>query len=365
MALIPPDAGVRLRMQTEASLLQPLSPVREIPGELPELQTGQAFAARVVEALPDNLYKALVTGKLLTLQLPEGAKPGDSLELVVVDRTARAIVAQRVDGQSTAAQQTEVPVQQALISRAGQMIGQLLAAEGETPQPASLNGGQPLLAEPPQKATDLAPVLAKAVSQSGLFYEAHQAEWVAGRRTIESLQAEPHSQLAQYSPVPAAASARETTAAAGTQAGTTPSAQPTHASNEATNLAQAVPDALRPLVQQQLDAIATQRMMWHGEVWPGQNMEFEVGREQVDDRDAAVAPAQAENWNTTLRLSMPRLGALDATLQLAGNSLRVKIRTASDDAAGDLRANAQALATGMTDAGLRLQTIEIARGEEE
>ena len=359
MALIPPDAGVRLRMQTEASLLQPVSPVREVPADLPELQLGQAFAARIVEALPDNLYKALVAGKLLTLQLPEGAKPGDALELVVVDRTARSVVAQRVDNQAAQAPgATESLVPEMFISRAGQLIGRLLPQAGEAPRPAALNGGQPLLDQPPQRGVDLAPTLAKAVSQSGLFYESHQAQWVAGQRPLESLHAEPHAQLAAAVATSPNETVRSITGdnTVAPQPGQTRETTPN-------NPAPTIPDPLRPLVQQQLDAIATQRLAWHGEVWPGQTMEFEVERQAVADRDAATPTDQAENWNTTLRLTMPRLGQLDATLQLAGNQLRLRLRTDSDAAAIDLRANIAALTEGIATTGLGLQAVDISRGE--
>ena len=97
MALIPPDAGIRMRMQTEANLLQPVAPVHEIPADLPELRTGQAFSARIQEVLPDNTYRALVAGKQLTLQLPEGAKTGDLLELVVIDRSAKVVIARQLE----------------------------------------------------------------------------------------------------------------------------------------------------------------------------------------------------------------------------------------------------------------------------
>ena len=73
------------------------------------------------------------------------------------------------------------------ISTAGRMIGQLLLREGETPQSAALNRGQP----PPGPATGerrrTGADLAKAVGQSGLFYgESHQAQWLAGQRPLAS-----------------------------------------------------------------------------------------------------------------------------------------------------------------------------------
>ena len=99
--MIPNDAGIRMRMQTEASL-QPILPVSEIPAELADLRPGSTFSARIQEVLPENTYKALVAGRSLTLALPEGAKTGDTLELVVIDRTPRLIVAQLANGKGTA-----------------------------------------------------------------------------------------------------------------------------------------------------------------------------------------------------------------------------------------------------------------------
>jgi len=364
MALIPPDAGIRLRMQTEASLLQPVAPVREIPSDLPELQVGQAFLARIQEGLPENTYKALVAGKMLTLQLPEGAKPGDTLELVLIDRTPKVLIARRLETPAEAGAAEPYPY--ASLSRAGQMISRLLLPEGEAPQPAPLTRGQPLLPQPPAQGADLAPVLAKAVGQSGLFYEAHQAQWVAGRRPLESLQAEPQGRL----PAPAAvAGSAATAASAGAQApapglATPPTpamaeraAEP--AGGQAGSLAQAVPDSLRPLVQQQLDAIASQRLAWHGEVWPGQAMDWEIEEERTRERTGEDGEETASRWNTTLRLSLPRLGAVDALLQLSPSGLRVRLATNDPTTLADLRGGSAQLATMLADAGLSVQAIEI------
>lgn len=148
MAVIPPDAGVRMRMQAEASLVEQLHPVRPISSDLPDLRPGQAFTARVIESLPENTYKALVAGRQLTLQLPEGAETGDTLELVLIDRTPKMLIARRAES-PLAADAANQAYAYSKISTAGRMIGQLLLRENEMPQPAALNRGQPLLAHPP------------------------------------------------------------------------------------------------------------------------------------------------------------------------------------------------------------------------
>lgn len=382
MAVIPPDAGIRMRLQTEAGLVQALQPVKPIPGDLPELQPGQTFTARIVESLPDSTFKAMVAGRQFTLQLPEGAQTGDMLELVVVDRTPQAIIARRVDAQpaSLAAGQ---PYPYAKISNAGRMIGELVLPEGEMPQPAPLNRGQPLLPQAPAggapSASELAPMLAKAVSQSGLFYESHQAQWIAGQRPLESLRAEPQGRL----PVaphrePTAERAASPAQNAGPGAGT---AQPAQASATMTEgprayatgaerttdrtlvapTLQSIPEEVRPLVQQQLDAVVTQRLAWHGEAWPGQAIDWTIEREVADEGRSAAAGEEAPRWATTLRLTMPRLGALDATLQLSGDGLRLRL-DATEAAAADLRRQLPELARALAEGGLTLQSAEV-RGE--
>lgn len=362
MALIPVDAALRLRMDTDAAL-QPLRPVREISSDLPELHPGQGFTARIQEELPDNLYRALVAGKALTLQLPEGAKSGDLLELVVVDRSPQVLIARRVE--TAAASGAGEPYPYATLSRTAQMIGQLLLPQDEALQPALLNRGQPLMPLPPADdgtPEGLAGTLAKAVRQSGLFYEAHQAQWVAGKLPIEQLLQEPQGRQASsqaassgQSPVsspPATPSLLQTLFGIGEN----PAEAPAGIRND--SLAQAVPDTLRPLVQQQLDAVATQRLVWQGEIWPGQTMQWEIEQEDLQDRN--TTPEEAiERWSTTLRLTLPRLGQVDATLQLAGGGVRVRLSTADGGTAADLRDEAPRLAQALTAAGLPLAGFEV------
>ncbi|MBI4996312.1 MAG: flagellar hook-length control protein FliK [Rhodocyclales bacterium] len=123
--------------------------------------------------------------------------------------------------------------------------------------------------------------------------------------------------------------------------------------------AASVPDGIRSIVQQQLDAVATQRLAWHGEVWPGQSMDWAIQRDDVEERDAAATEGvEAPRWSTSLRLTMPRLGTVDAVIQLTGG--RLQIRLAADaDAVTDLRQQSANLTAALTSAGLAVQSLEI------
>lgn len=370
MALIPPDAGIRMRMQTEANLLQPVAPAHEIASELPELRPGHTFNARIQEVLPDNTYKALVAGKQLTLQLPEGAKPGDQLQLVVVDRSAKVIIARQAESGAAATGAAEAGAYPfAKFSPAARMIGQLIPTEGEKAAPALLNRGQPLLAQPPQAqnaAAQLAPTLARAVTQSGLFYESHQAQWVTGQKPLEHLLQEPQGQ--RSSPTAFVQAAAENAARImpattvntnsilqNLQTGVKVGAGDTAPGNATQT--QQVPNELRPIVQQQLEAAATQRMFWHGEVWPQQAMDWEI--ELENDREADGRNDEDMRWRTSLSLTTPRLGRVDANLQLTASGVRITLATPYGASAADLRDESPKLAEALAAAGVPLLGLRV------
>ncbi|MBK9019693.1 MAG: flagellar hook-length control protein FliK [Sulfuritalea sp.] len=385
MVMIPTDVGVQVRAQTEPGL-GPVRAIAEIASDLPDLQQGQVFRARIQEVLPENTYKALVAGRSLTLSLPEGAKAGDTLELVVVDRTPRAIVAQAV--QAGAAAPGE-PYQQARLSSAGQLIASLLPREGDTVVPAALTRGRPVLAQVPASATEMARMLpaqlAQAVGSSGLFYEAHQVQWVLGQWPRSRLLTEPQGEYSrdgaragwlpsseEASPQESALAARRAGANSGPAGSTllqslfgggatvaTPAVE--EASQQAGQSAtRMIPEDLRPLVQQQLEAAATQRLAWHGEIWPRQEMDWEIQRDAPQRDDASDGELA---WNTNLRLTLPRLGEIDARVQLSGQTLRLDLRMGNADSEADLRLALPSLRQALAAAGLDLLDAKTSHGQ--
>jgi len=361
MALIPPDVGIRMRMQTEANLLQPITPPRDIPSKLPELRQGQTFFAQIQEALPNNTYRALVAGQQLTLQLAAGAKSGDLLELEVVDRSGKVIIAKAAED-GKAADGKAAPYPFARFSPAARMIGQLLPAEGERAPAAQLNRSQPLLTEPPRSgaaAALLAPALARSVAQSGLFYEAHQAQWVTGKLPLARLLQEPQGQRSAPGAFLLAASAGDgaKVGAGGTAPAGTPGNTGTAPAAQSATLTRQMPEEIRPLVQQQLETVATQRMVWQGEVWPRQTMDWEIAWE--GERQATGDDEERSNWRTALSLTMPRLGLVDATLQLTADGVRVTLATPSNASAADLQAGALQLTEALATAGVPLSGFRV------
>lgn len=345
--MIPTDLAARLRLMTE-SLVNPVSPVHEIPAELPELTIGQRFTARVESALPDGTFRALVAGRSLTLALPQSATPGDTLELVVTARTPRLIVAETAEALS--ARQSPSPT----LSQAGQIISTLLAGEENAPQPPTITRLAPLLPEPQLQAARLAPALQQAIVESGLFYEAHQAQWVAGRYPAEALAREPQARYARSLRTADAVDRTQAPEAAPT-GGHPSSAEPASARSAAVP-ASDLPAELQPLVQQQLDAAATQHVIWRGEVWPGQYLQWEIEAEQ--EQGSQPEEETATQWASTLNLILPQLGEVSAALRLTPAGIGIAL-SASAAGTGVLQAGVPDLSAALAAAGIPLLSIGI------
>lgn len=330
--MIPADVASRLRLvlPDQPAPAQPATPAGKLGDALSDLVPGQRIMAEIQALLPNGTYRALVAQREITLALPFSAKPGDSLELEVVEsdgKVSLAVVTNR-SGQGQEAQPKESV--STTLSRTGQLIGDLLQGvdeNGKKASPAPLNGNQPLLADPAKGSETLAPLLKEALTKSGVFYEAHQARWVAGDLPKEQLLAEPQGKLSPGNgpgrevPLPAMPLPGQESKSALENPSpeiARPMPSPAHG---------AIPEPLTPIVQQQLDALATQVFTWQGQAWPGQSMYWEI-----DNQENARNGANEESiaWKTRLRLNLPLLGNVDASLRLLpGNGIEVHLTTNS------------------------------------
>ena len=399
--MIPADLAARLRLINEASFFNTEPPVaglqraREIQAQLPELVPGQRFFATLQRTLPDGTFRALVAGQQMTLSLNSAAKSGDTLELEVSQVTPRAVFARIVGGETAAANTASA---QPALSQTGRLISFLLTGQ-PTPQPASLAGNEPLLNAPPTNGTQLVPLLRQALGQSGLFYESHQAQWVLGKLDTAALLREPQGQqsapgvgagagagqpgtgastnatgqaataTANATPsTPAAPAAQSAATAAARIAGGTDDTAQLNATRSPASLragveeaapvrAQPIPERLMPVVHQQLDALATQQYVWQGQAWPGQPIEWVI--EDPQGEGSREGENAEPTWNTTLRLTMPRLGGVEAQLHLTPAGVALRLRADDPATIRALDAGGAALASALEAANLKLTGLVV------
>jgi hypothetical protein len=416
--MIPPDLVSRQQISSEQTL-RPVAPVQEITDKLSDFTVGQRLMAEVQAMLPNGTYRALVNQRNITLALPFSARSGDTLELEVTEsegKLALAVISQRKGGADGGKESVT-----STLSRTGQLISQLFSgangAEKEG-KALALNGNRPLAGTPSGNAQDILPLLKEAITRSGMFYESHQAEWIEGRLAKMELMREPQGRLsvavlpgaetqanraeqplvqteanaasAQKAAAGAnpqttgqiqtaateatkadAASAQKAAAGANPQTAgqiqtaaresteaNTASAQKTAAGANPQAAGQIVAPQVQGIVHHQLEALANQTFVWQGQIWPGQDMRWEIeedGHNQQDEDDS-----ETQSWRTRLDLSFPGMGGISARLQLLGNQISLSLDVDKEASLGVMRSDAETLRQRLDDAGLSLVSLGIA-----
>ncbi|HNY41538.1 MAG TPA: flagellar hook-length control protein FliK, partial [Bryobacteraceae bacterium] len=359
--MIPADVAGRLQVSADAAL-RPVAQTQEIADKLSGLVAGQKVMAEIQAMLPNGTYRAMINQRSITLALPFSAKSGDSLELQVTENDGKLALAvlSRQDGSAGKAGAESVS---ATLSRTGQLISSLFAgtnrAQGRDAHAVPLNGNQPIATAPPNTAQDLLPLLKQAITQSGMFYESHQAEWVEGRLPKAALLQEPQGKLSSPAAFASAlaeeqgVSQNQPRASTGEPAVaariTADLAQSSNTSVEGSKAAiaqsqtsgQVVAPQTQPLVQQQLEALATQNFSWQGQVWPGQEMRWEIDEDAT--RSEQDGEDSAPRWSTRLHLTLPNLGEVDARIRLEGNSIAISMTADSAGTRTLMRVSSSAL----------------------
>jgi hypothetical protein len=101
------------------------------------------------------------------------------------------------------------------------------------------------------------------------------------------------------------------------------------------------------------------RIVWQGELFPGQPIEWEISDDtpKRSNEDSAQQPEQS--WQSTVRFSLPTLGAVSATIRLTGEHVQVNVHTADEHAAAALRTYGGMLADALGAAGSTLDSLLI------
>ncbi len=233
---------------------------------------------------------------------------------------------------------------QAALSPAARAISSALASAYTTPGvPVTINGKVPLSAGGPPDAGKLSEGLQRALGDSGLFYESHVAEWAEGKRPLQDLQREPQMQ--------------RQAAAQGAS----------HTAGDSIAKALAGPDlSAAQMINQQLHTHEQGKVLWQGEAWPGQPMQWLVEREQQrgegskgDRREGREGDAAETVWRSGVRFRFPMLGKVAANVTLVGDQVHIAVQSGSEDTAATLRAWAGALQQAMEAAGAPLTSLAI------
>jgi len=309
--MLPTDVLNTLRALSlnERPLITPL-PDKESSGKS-AFEVGQKVQGTILSQVDTGVFKVRVLEQMMHMQLPESIKSGDVVELQVLSIQPRLTF-------SLSALSNPLSTPEHLSS-----TSLLLSALSQKPLEktyVSAINSQPLMPET-KSAPDisaLANKLHESLSQSGLFYESHQAQWIAGSRSTAQLVQEPQNQL-PFSQLSQSQQPLPSSAAIDIINNST-SISTSQQNNPVTN----IPNQLQPLVQQQLNALETRQVFWQGHAWPNQRMDWEI-HEEGSRRGAYEYNEAGKQWATQVRLDLPNLGEVAAMLRFNANGLSITL----------------------------------------
>lgn len=327
------------------TLLEAIEPVVRISGAAHRWQDfteGRRLQAKVEARLPDGSYRIAIEGRLLQMKLPWHAAIGETMDLALVAREPgfRFLLLDRT-GPGTQPNTT--------LSSVSRFLGNLAQVRASASDSLPV-ASAPALSGPPAESRDIAESLRRAVSMSGLFYETHLAQWIAGKRSLRELLEEPQNRFS-----PAVKSADSVTPHVPRLA----PGPPAEADGPADT--HRIDPPLAAIVQQQLGLLETGQFSWRGEIWPGQYMRWDLVGEP-DPEDPGSPPRR---WRTRLVLKLPAIGEVTALLELDSSGLYLSLRPAREESLKMMHAEQSAVTAGMQAAGLRVARLEIRHDAEQ
>jgi len=278
---------------------------------------GHDYVAQILSKVGDSTYNVKVEGAIIKAELGFAAQAGQTLSLRYMHDSPLPTFSLVANSTSNAGATAD-------LSPAAHLIGHYLK-EAESEGVSTRYEATAVVTHTPKSPQVMAQDLKQAVNNSGLFYESHLSELVQGVRSLAAIMQEPQNQ------------------------GTSPVAA---------------------LMSQQLAILENQRIAWHGEIWPGQEMSWDVylrqrNSERGDGQHAADAPPADElrPVASEMTLHFPRLGKITARLILIDGRMRINILAEQAQTLHTLESKRQNLAAAIVKNGQQLDALTVVRHE--
>jgi hypothetical protein len=323
---------------------------------LDTLIAGQSVQARVLNHSQSEAT-VLIGTQPVRMELPVKVAVGDTLQLVFSGRNPRPVfLLAGID---------HPPHVATLLSDTALLLGELAAQSHDSRAPASVNSPNPLLDGAPRYPAMLAIGLRSALNTSGLFYESHLSDWVRGTYPLASLMLEPQAQQHELQAQLQEPQAKlSSTTLPPPESVRDPNPERMSIDIRPTSEQPGAAD-LRPLIAQQLQLLENDRLVWRGEVWPGQAMQWEIAREHEEASPHASEPdLPAANWSTHITLELPRLGKITLNLRLdTRNNFDVRLSAQDEGASALMESARREVMQNMQAAGCVIQSVSVEKNE--
>jgi len=338
---------------------------------------GERYTAKVQEQIASGRFLVLIRDQKLDLNLPRNTQPGQNIELRFVSADPRLTFVQAGEPQAPGQPQAAVNLSDgarylnALLDRVKDLATRQPATPSQSQsqtstsaqgQAAPIINAKPIIDGAPPPLPQFAALLKNTVIKSGLFYESHQAQWAAGDRPLTELLREPQGRLSEpraFATAQQQAAVEQQAAPAATPLGQPPKVDvpnlPATVLSNPGSAQEPVHPQTAPLVQQQLETLDQRQLLWQGQVWPGQEMRW-----QIEEREAREGEQDSEReWQTRLDLSLPHLGQVSALLKFTPQGIRIDLTAPVSETVQALKSASPQLNQGMERAGLRLLDMRV------
>lgn len=253
------------------------SPTHQLEAQAKAFTQGQTYSARVMQQVSERNFLVEVKTDtaqsiVLKMELGQQAKVGQQLPLQFLHQ--QPVMTFMLKQTNTAYTGATVN-----LSHTGSLLGQYLGqaeAQHLSPRFEAVHA----ITHFPYKPQVFAHDLKQAITQSGVFYEAHLQAAAQGQYSLQQLRQEPQN-----------------------QPGFTPA----------------------NLMFQQLAVLEHQRFSWHGEVWPGQHMTWDLYEQRLPaDTEHTSQPSEDERLIASeLSIDFPHLGGVKAKISMLHGHMRI------------------------------------------
>jgi hypothetical protein len=259
------------------------SPSHELEAQAKFFTQGETYSARVTQRVSERAFLVEVKADaaqqfVLKMELGQQAKVGQTMQLQYLRE--QPVMTFMLKPSANVYTGTTVN-----LSQTGSLLGQYLG-QAESQHASTRYEAIQTVTHFPFKPQVMAHDLQQALSRSGLFYESHLQALAQGQYSLQHIKQEPQN-----------------------QAGFNPA----------------------NLMFQQLAVLEHQRFSWHGEVWPGQKMTWDVYEQRTPTESEQSQPILDEERLIASELSIdfPQLGAVKAKISMANGHLRIHLESES------------------------------------
>ncbi|MDX1914266.1 MAG: flagellar hook-length control protein FliK [Methylophilus sp.] len=259
------------------------STAQELEAKTAQLVKGLEYVGQITAKVNDTTFLVKVSGQqvqdlVLKMELGKQAQLGETLSLKYLDASPIPTFLLKETQPTTLGAQVK-------LSHTGHLLGQYLQQAEAQGTPRRFEATA-VVTHFPYQPQLVAQDLKQAVASTGLFYESHLQELMHGKYPLNQIKQEPQNQ--------------------------------TGFSHE-------------PLLYQQLAVLENQRLSWHGEVWPGQKMTWDIYQQRLPEhaqqsRESVVEQSSAP-IASELTIDFPNLGKVTAKLSLINGRMRINIES--------------------------------------